>query len=106
MLVHNLLDVVVGHLVGEFGRLLVAQVVVAELGADAVAHVLALERQKRHVEVDQVAVDDRGMPQTLVVLFFKNVSRILCRFDLVRLKKLTIYLCCGRSSSEFRTERP
>ena len=67
MFVHDLLHVLVRDDAQQAG--FGGQVVVLKLGSNAFAHVVALERQKWDVEVDQVAVDDAGVPESFLVFF-------------------------------------
>ncbi len=86
MLVSYLLDIVliyeivatgwviaVATLVGD----LVGAIIVAYLCSNTALDMLALKRQKGHIVVDQIAVDDRGVVQPFVVLLLVVIDRVL-----------------------------
>ena len=79
MIVHNLLNVIVGYGVFDDARcrttrmrqvITIGEIVVPKLGPYTIANVIALQRQKRYVIVDQVAVYDRCVPEAFVVFLF------------------------------------
>ena len=63
----------------------VKQIVLFELGFDAILYVAPLERQKRHIKIDQIRVDYGGMPEAFIVQLFFNIK------NLFYLKNLKIY---------------